>query len=202
MGGYNSSRWGGYLRKTAVSECSTLSVNDWPRDLLAARFAAGAPVYYGETRTARFVDELIDGLFERTSQRTGKTYARTLDSQRGQAVGVARTPCHFGGFRYWLVCPACARRCGKLYCPPYSKRYLCRLCHDLSYTTAQQAHDRDRHAVIGPLARNIDILARADAVRLKLEAAPPGTKKRARLMARYFQLLNGLTDVSDLLEAL
>ena len=54
-------------------------------------------------------------------------------------VPLVTTPCHFGGVRWWFICPAtkngvrCGRRVGKLYCPQGGMYYACRHCHDLSY---------------------------------------------------------------------
>jgi len=52
----------------------------------------------------------------------------------------------FGGIRFWFTCPLnkggrpCQRRVGKLYLPPGGKYFGCRHCHDLSYTSSQEAH--------------------------------------------------------------
>lgn len=59
------------------------------------------------------------------------TYAR---------IGVTTTKPHFGGVRYWLVCPDCNRRVGKLYATAHDRRYLCRLCRDLVYPTQYEKH--------------------------------------------------------------
>jgi hypothetical protein len=41
---------------------------------------------------------------------------------------------HYGGRRYWWLCPACSRRCAHLY---GGHPFLCRECHGLTYSTAQ-----------------------------------------------------------------
>lgn len=41
---------------------------------------------------------------------------------------------HFGGRRYWWLCPQCGRRCAYLYGGPL---FLCRVCHGLTYESAQ-----------------------------------------------------------------
>jgi len=48
------------------------------------------------------------------------------------AVEIAKTACHFGGHRFWFICPAkCGKRVGKLY---YHKgAFACRHCHDVTY---------------------------------------------------------------------
>ena len=57
-----------------------------------------------------------------------------------QTVQLTTTEPNFGGIRYWLVCPNCGRRAGKLYVTdemlqmsPEVRRYECRLCLGLVY---------------------------------------------------------------------
>jgi hypothetical protein len=56
-----------------------------------------------------------------------------------EQLGVVWTPCGFGGFRPWFVCPGpeglgCNRRAAILYLDTrQSGRLLCRLCLDLAY---------------------------------------------------------------------
>jgi hypothetical protein len=59
-----------------------------------------------------------------------------------EAVRLARSPCRFGGWRAYFVCPGvkngrpCRRRVSKLYGGRY---FLCRHCYDLAY--ASQSED-------------------------------------------------------------
>ncbi|MES3005471.1 MAG: hypothetical protein V4664_00840 [Patescibacteria group bacterium] len=52
-------------------------------------------------------------------------------------IPLTTTPCRFGGFRYWFICPAyrngkyCGRRVGVLY--RIGDYFACRNCHDLTY---------------------------------------------------------------------
>ena len=54
-------------------------------------------------------------------------------------VRLVTTPCHFGGVRWWFLCPlitngvSCGRRVGTLYCPPGATYYGCRHCYNLTY---------------------------------------------------------------------
>jgi hypothetical protein len=65
-------------------------------------------------------------------------------------IRLEATPTQFGGRRWWFICPlivrgiACNRRAGKLYLPPGVKYFGCRKCHDLTYRSAQEAHQRER----------------------------------------------------------
>ena len=69
------------------------------------------------------------------------SYTRTdLDGNKEDLeyeVQLVSTPCHYGGKRYWFICPLqrngipCGRRVGKLYLG--GKYFGCRHCYDLSY---------------------------------------------------------------------
>lgn len=48
-------------------------------------------------------------------------------------VDITATYPFFGGVRYWLLCPKCDRRSGKLYGTLQDKNYSCRLCRNLVY---------------------------------------------------------------------
>ena len=49
------------------------------------------------------------------------------------------TPCHYGGVRYWLLCPewGCRRRVGTLYFA--GERFACRHCFNLTYKSQNQS---------------------------------------------------------------
>lgn len=48
-------------------------------------------------------------------------------------VGLTTTPCHYGGVRWWFICPlsSCGRRVGTLY--KDGNLFGCRHCYDLTY---------------------------------------------------------------------
>jgi hypothetical protein len=54
-----------------------------------------------------------------------------------QVVLFNKTPCHFGGYRLWFLCPRCRRRVAILY--GASKYFLCRHCYHLTYTSQQES---------------------------------------------------------------
>lgn len=58
------------------------------------------------------------------------------DVSHDYIVRVTTTTPHFGGVRYWWLCPHCNRRVRILY---GIDRFLCRHCHDLTYITAQSS---------------------------------------------------------------
>jgi hypothetical protein len=55
-----------------------------------------------------------------------------------ERIYLTSTPCNYGGYRRWFVCPHCSRRVGKLYLT--TKYFWCRRCSNLAY--ASQRCDR------------------------------------------------------------
>ena len=53
-------------------------------------------------------------------------------------VRISSTPCHYGGHRYWFICPAqgCGRRVAKLYS---GRIFACRHCYQLAYPSQREA---------------------------------------------------------------
>jgi hypothetical protein len=72
--------------------------------------------------------------------------------QTGQVVKLESTPLHFGGLRWWFLCPQCERRCACLHLPAGVEDFACRVCHDLSYRSRQE--HRAVLPVIAALARS------------------------------------------------
>jgi len=48
-----------------------------------------------------------------------------------QVISFAQTPCHYGGYRKWFLCPRCDKRVAILY--GTGKYFLCRHCCQLTY---------------------------------------------------------------------
>ncbi len=59
-------------------------------------------------------------------------------------VRMGSTQPHYGGRRWWFLCPAieagctCERRVQKLYRPPGTKYFMCRHCWGLSYASQRK----------------------------------------------------------------
>ncbi|MFC6205228.1 hypothetical protein ACFPZK_10975 [Psychrobacter urativorans] len=65
-------------------------------------------------------------------------------SYRGKAynysIQVSKTPCNYGHYRHWWLCPKCSSRTSVLYC---AGTYVCRHCIGANYQTQlQQPIDR------------------------------------------------------------
>ena len=68
------------------------------------------------------------------------------------SIQLSKSACHYGGYRYWWLCPQCSKRVSVLYC---AGLYVCRHCINAPYgSQLQQPIDR--------------IFSRADAIRQRL----------------------------------
>jgi hypothetical protein len=72
-----------------------------------------------------------------------------------QGVRLATTSPHFGGRRWWFLCPRCAARVAVLYRRPRQAGFACRACHDLTYESAQL-----RGTWLGQALKQFGVLAR------------------------------------------
>lgn len=66
-----------------------------------------------------------------------------------QYLTLTSTPLHFGGWRWWFLCPACARRCADLYQTIAGRKFYCRLCLRLTYRSSEESHCTNPVAVSG-----------------------------------------------------
>lgn len=70
-------------------------------------------------------------------------YTRTPEGGESErfnyVVELTSTRPHFGGLRWWFLCPFCGQRVGKLHLPPGGRYFGCRTCHDLTYTSCQDS---------------------------------------------------------------
>ena len=126
----------------------------------------------------------------------GKGFDYTLD--------VLTTPCHFGGRRYWWVCPHCDRRCRILYCRGL---FVCRQCSGAYYKT--QATKDPVPRIDNELNR---LCIRLGAQRITLDKIPDKPKgmqwrtymRMAMRIAdlQYWRLLASAIDIAKLGESL
>src|SRR3977135_3944667 len=74
----------------------------------------------------------LDDEFTGISSVTWDGQNLTIDHE---TVDVGRTPCPFGGHRWWFRC-RCGRNVAKLY-SPNGHPWECRHCHELTYASRQ-----------------------------------------------------------------
>jgi len=190
MGGPGSTRWGGHVPKTTVEDCLTLSMAavadcdgfrewvPWSGEITWTNVRTGE-----ETAT---IGTVFRPLPEGTKWdgRLRLKYTITRPQYGGEDevteidywIDLETTPCNFGGERWWFRCPLvkngnpCGRRCFKLYEPPGADYFGCRECYDLTYESAQSAHEFD--TLYAHIADEMD--APFERVKGALENGPPG----------------------------
>jgi hypothetical protein len=54
-------------------------------------------------------------------------------SQLRQTIALATTTPHFGGTRWWFICPVTGERVGRLHLPPGASQFASRQAHGLTY---------------------------------------------------------------------
>jgi hypothetical protein len=150
MGGFGSTRWGSHSKRTAVEEGLTLDLASMARAGCFVPWYSGRTTWSrGERQTAsigytvRPEGEGLLLLLRHTWTPWGAEEAREVELP----VRLEQQPMRFGRVRWWGRCPLmmngrpCNRRIGKLYSPPGSAYFGCRVCHGLTYASAQE-HDK------------------------------------------------------------
>lgn len=151
MGGYGSTRWRWHSKKYTTDNCRNISIFELKRDKLLQpdQIRSGRWVW----RNAYSGEEQASVGYELNTNRPS-AYLRlqyTNTSWSGEKteldyrVRMQTTACHFGGYRWWFICPLtvngryCGRRVGKLYLAPGSRYFGCRHCQDLTYRSSQES---------------------------------------------------------------
>ncbi len=99
-------------------------------------------------------------------------------------IPLTKTPCPFGGYRYWFVCPMtrdganCGRRVGVLYLD--DAYFACRHCHDLTYSSRIRNRRGTSGAMVGFLESDMRARELQQHIKRVLYAGKP-TKKQQRL---------------------
>ena len=152
MGGSGSTRWNWYSKRWTAEDCLRLSIFDLRR-------LFGAPVFVQQMPTATWIlwtrrDGSISSsvscglVWIPTPLLTLRYTPRGAAQEITNTVELQATPCNYGGERWWFTCPTCKRRVGVLFYRRavliHGAEWACRHCHNLTYTSAQEAHALDR----------------------------------------------------------
>jgi hypothetical protein len=154
MGGQGSGstyHWWRPTKKRVVEDCLTLEADRWTREkILAPGVHHSGRWVWRDICTGQETSSLN---YEVCTLDMDLPWLRLSYSTKGQSlgylVGLTTTRLHFGGLRWWFVCPLLVngqnggRRVGKLYLPPGQLYYGCRHCHQLTYTSCQESRKHD-----------------------------------------------------------
>ncbi len=95
-----------------------------------------------------------------------------------------KTPCNYGGWRYWFICPLnnCRRRVGKLYLA--GKYFGCRHCHDLTYASQNVNRKHGYYYLFKTIEIGEKIREMENDIKRKYYAGKP-TKKMKKILQLY-----------------
>ena len=141
---------GTYSLRNTVEDCHSLDANWMTREGIFD----GNGMCTGSITWSRVHDgeeAACVGYEVNTSRRwMGLSYRLVRDDESVECpVKLTTTELHWGGTRWWFVCPLtsngrdCGRRVGKLYLPPGGRHFGCRHCYDLTYESCREAHMYD-----------------------------------------------------------
>lgn len=99
---------------------------------------------------------------------------------------------HFGGRRWWLVCPSCKRRCGKLYRPQRFPWFGCQRCLQLAYHCQRGGRITRLIWKIERLKYRLGARGQDTAA-----AAPTPLRQKGMRWKRYEELVDQLREVED-----
>lgn len=178
MGGYGSSRWYGYARRTTVEDCRQLDINR----LACGNNLCGSPFIWGWWNSNGERKAWI-GIYPETS---GLRLVYTI-TQYGQKqhmdypVTVSRVRVGYGE-RPYFCCPRCGKHCLKLYLN--SQYFTCRSCANLSYE-CQREKPEDR-----AMRRSRKIRRRIGASMSMADSILPWDKPKRMRWDTFYQLRN------------
>ena len=140
MGGYGSGR---RPKKQLVEQCFDLDISVLYRQIIADR--VGQPVAGTLCWDGGFsISYELHWLDGKPELMLSYTYTSNHNERehKSSCIPIQTAACPYGGARYWLECPNCARRMKKLH---FKKgTFACRHCHQLVYKSAQEAHKDGR----------------------------------------------------------
>jgi hypothetical protein len=181
MGGYSSGR---KSEHSCTNEHLSIDVRSWQREQLLLTGASFTSTWSRNGETIGNIGVRIMHKQVRLSYSCQKNGGEkeSLD----YPVQLVATTCHYGGERYWFICPAvnCGKRVAKLYLG--DKYFACRQCYQLTYQSQRETKD-DRAS------------RRAEKIRAKLDWQPgiinlPGDKPKGMHWSTYLRLMAAYRD--------
>lgn len=157
MGGLGSGRTGGYpsIERT---DSIILDVNRLMRAVRRNPDASWRWIY-GDNGALGWLEARVsppdDPLGRRAFLRYDIDHISAPTGERAQTVRLVSRPCHFGGERWFFLCPSSGRRCSKLLLPNGTLQFYSRVTLRLAYDVTRET-DLDRaHRRLARLYRKL-----------------------------------------------
>lgn len=145
VGGYGSGyRWS---KKTTVEECRSIDAQWLGRTGTFQSPTFGSLKWANGSSVGYFVRQLGEGRYIFELSYTFIGVDGTLNESIREPITVERVDLPIGGSRWYFRCPGrtqtgyCGRRVRKIHKPPGNyRRYGCRHCYDLTYSSCQNSN--------------------------------------------------------------
>lgn len=147
MGGEGSGNWYRWDKKTKLDEGLKLNINKLVRDgLFPSRGWTTGTLEWTYTRTkehyAGIGYEINTGNPDDMWMRV--RYTTTICGEKHDMdykISITTTKPHYGGRRFWFICPRTGARAAVLYCPPGSRWFASRKAYSLKYLSQSEGTD-------------------------------------------------------------
>jgi hypothetical protein len=146
VGGLGSGSYHRFGSRDRVEDCLSLDVRSWRRDEWLESGTGFTTTWRRYRRDSSIGVRVLGDAGGGRARAVELSYCWGPEGRKedvSYAVALCWTPCNYGGFRPWFVCPgvvngvSCGRRVAKLYLK--GRYFLCRHCHDLAYASQQEA---------------------------------------------------------------
>ncbi len=127
-----------WYKKATTKSCCRLDMS-WLARQVKFDKAQWLPVFWGNGRNIK--DTIGISVFPPDRLRFRYTSVNRSTGQKTDLdyhVFIESTPCHYGGKRWWFICPHCHRRCRIIYLAPGFLHFVCRICGNLTYESQQE----------------------------------------------------------------
>jgi hypothetical protein len=148
MGGFGSGRYGG---RPTVESGLTLNINRLIRqgNVVPGFHASGALTWSNVVTGEQIVSIGYEASLLKPDAAWPRLRYSANDNPMDYRVQLTSTPCHYGGRRWWWICPLSGKRVAKLHLPPggtmFAAREEYRLGHRSQRITAlDRSHERQR----------------------------------------------------------
>ena len=141
-------------RKTRVNETKTIDILDLHRKGVFSKKISWAWTS-SWLRNDKIIASIRSQVEFNDNNPTGLRFSYSMtDKQSGERkdynyiIPVVSTPCHYGGKRWWFICPhivngkTCQRRCRIIYLPQGAEYFGCRECYQLTYESRQKHREK------------------------------------------------------------
>jgi hypothetical protein len=93
-------------------------------------------------------------------------------SMAEHAIPLVATKPHYGGIRWWFLCPKCNQRVSTLHKPRETYGFFCRRCHNLTYESSQSSGTK-KERLFQTKARSLGSTTREARRVIRLQCSPP-----------------------------